>query len=196
MRRTRTVRNIHQRIVQAPAETVGALVDRLATPDDPLFPTPVWPAMVLDRPLAVGADGGHGRVRYRVAAYEPGRSVRFDTTDPGIGEGHHRFDVEPLGPDSCRVVHVLELTMGAGAFALWKLAIQPVHDTMVEETFDNAERAALGRLPHPPPAGRPAHCCSTASSGRGRPPSPSPTTPACSTTPSSGPTSPTPGACR
>ncbi|WP_405705459.1 DUF2867 domain-containing protein [Streptomyces sp. NBC_00069] len=150
MRRTRTVRNIHQRIVQAPADTVGALVDRLATPDDPLFPTPVWPAMVLDRPLAVGADGGHGRVRYRVAAYEPGRSVRFDTTDPGIGEGHHRFDVEPLGPDSCRVVHVLELTMGAVAFALWKLAIQPVHDTMVEETFDNAERAALGRLPHPP----------------------------------------------
>ncbi|MFI8280770.1 DUF2867 domain-containing protein [Streptomyces sp. NPDC085929] len=150
MRRTRTVRNIHQRIVQAPAETVGALVDRLATPDDPLFPTPVWPAMVLDRPLAVGADGGHGRVRYRVTAYEPGRSARFDTTDPGIGEGHHRFAVEPLGPNSCRVSHDLELTMGTRAFALWKLAIQPVHDTMIEETFDNAERAALGRLPHPP----------------------------------------------
>ncbi|MFI8823253.1 DUF2867 domain-containing protein [Streptomyces sp. NPDC053431] len=150
MARTRTVRNVHRRVVEAPAETVGALVDRLAGPDDPLFPTPVWPEMVLDRPLAVGAAGGHGRVRYRVTAYEPGRSVRFDTTDPGIGEGYHRFDVEPLGPDRCQVSHVLELDMGGRAFAVWKLAIQVVHDTMVEEILDNVERAALGRLPHPP----------------------------------------------
>ncbi|MEU8431977.1 DUF2867 domain-containing protein [Streptomyces sp. NPDC029216] len=150
MRGMRTVRNAHHRIVQAPAETVGALLDRLSSPDDPLFPTPVWPAMVLDRPLGPGADGGHGRVRYRVTAYEPGRSVRFDTTDDGIGTGFHRFDVEPLGPGRCRISHVLEVTMGARAFALWKLAIQPVHDTMVEEAFDNAERAALGSLPHPP----------------------------------------------
>ncbi|MEU8620828.1 DUF2867 domain-containing protein [Streptomyces sp. NPDC048623] len=152
---TRTVRNVHQRVVQAPAETVGALLDRLSAPDDPLFPTPVWPAMVLDRPLGVGADGGHGRVRYRVGAYEPGRSIRFDTTGEGLGTGHHRFDVEPLGPDRCRVTHVLELTMGTRAFVLFKLAIEPVHDTMVEEVFDNAERAVLGTLPHPP-ARRPA----------------------------------------
>ncbi|MFI8964773.1 DUF2867 domain-containing protein [Streptomyces sp. NPDC053493] len=150
MRRTRTVRNVHQRIVQAPAETVGALVDRLAAPDDPLFPTPVWPAMVLDRPLGVGADGGHGPVRYRVTAHEPGRSVRFDTTADRPGTGYHRFDVEPLGPDRCRLSHVLEVTLGMRAFALFKLAIEPVHDTMLEEAFDNAERAALGALPHPP----------------------------------------------
>ncbi|MCX2182999.1 DUF2867 domain-containing protein [Streptomyces sp. SKN60] len=148
---TRTVRNVHQRVVEAPAETVGALLDRLSAPDDPLFPTPVWPAMVLDRPLGVGADGGHGRVRYRVGAHQPGRSVRFDTTGDGLGSGYHRFDVEPLGPGRCRISHVLEVTMGARAFAFFKLAIEPVHDTMVEEAFDNAERAALGGdLPHPP----------------------------------------------
>ncbi|MFI9002354.1 DUF2867 domain-containing protein [Streptomyces sp. NPDC053541] len=152
---TRTVRNVHQRVVEAPAETVGALLDRLSAPDDPLFPTPVWPAMVLDGPLAVGADGGHGRVRYRVAAHEPGRSVRFDTTDDGLGTGYHRFEVEPLGPDRCRISHVLEVTMGVRAFLLFKLAVEPVHDTMVEEAFDNAERAVLGGLPHPP-ARRPA----------------------------------------
>ncbi|KAB1990555.1 DUF2867 domain-containing protein [Streptomyces triticiradicis] len=150
MRGTRTLRNVHERIVQAPAEAVGALLDRLATPDDALFPTPVWPAMVLDRPLAVGADGGHGGIRYRVAAHEPGRSVRFDTTGDGLGTGWHRFDVEPLGPGRCRISHVLEVTMSAGRFAFFKLAIEPVHDTMVEEVFDNAERAVLGSLPHPP----------------------------------------------
>ncbi|MFF6775148.1 DUF2867 domain-containing protein [Streptomyces sp. NPDC012637] len=152
---TRTVRNVHQRVVEAPAERVGALLDRLSAPDDPLFPTPVWPAMVLDGPLAVGADGGHGRVRYRVGAHEPGRSVRFDTTDDGLGTGYHRFDVEPLGPGRCRISHVLEVTMSPGSFAFFKLAIEPVHDTMVEESFDNAERAVLGALPRPP-ARRPA----------------------------------------
>ncbi|MFD7017606.1 DUF2867 domain-containing protein [Streptomyces sp. NPDC059928] len=146
----RTVRNIHQRIVPAPADTVGALLDRLSAPDDPLFPTPVWPAMVLDRPLGVGAAGGHGRVRYRVGAYEPGRAVRFDTTAPALGEGYHRFDVEPLGPDRCRVVHILELAMRARPLTAWVLGIRPVHDTMIEEIFDNIERAALGSLPHPP----------------------------------------------
>ncbi|MER7518822.1 DUF2867 domain-containing protein [Streptomyces sp. NPDC126499] len=149
MRGMRTVRNVHQRIVEAPAETVGALVDRLSAPDDPLFPTPVWPAMVLDRPLGIGADGGHGPVRYHVTAYEPGRSVRFDTDDE-LGAGFHRLDVEPLGPDRCRISHVLDVAMPPVAYVLFKLVIEPVHDTMVEEIFDNAERAALGSLPHPP----------------------------------------------
>lgn len=150
MRAMRTLRNVHERIVQAPAETVGALVDRLSAPGDPLFPTPVWPAMVLDRPLGIGADGGHGRIHYRVTAHEPGRSVRFDMTGDGLGTGYHRLDVEPLGPDRCRISHILEVTMNMGTFAFFKLAIEPVHDTMVEEIFDNAERAALGSLPHPP----------------------------------------------
>ncbi|MFB7054874.1 DUF2867 domain-containing protein [Streptomyces vinaceus] len=143
----RTVRNVHERIIHAPADRVGALLDRVSAADDPLFPTPVWPAMVLDRPLGVGADGGHGRVRYRVTAYVPGRSVRFDTTGQAMGQGYHRLDVEPLGPDRCRVVHVLELAMPMGPFLQWKAAIQPVHDTMIEEVFDNVERAALGRPP-------------------------------------------------
>jgi hypothetical protein len=147
---TRTVRNVHHRIVPAPAAAVGALVERLSAPDDPLFPTPVWPAMLLDRPLGLGAVGGHGRIRYRVTAYEPGRSVRFDTTDDTLGTGYHRFDVEPLGPDRCRISHVLEIVMSARTYLLFKLAIEPVHDVMVEEVFDNAERAVLGSLPHPP----------------------------------------------
>ncbi|MFE1875768.1 DUF2867 domain-containing protein [Streptomyces sp. NPDC059496] len=151
----RAVRNVHERIIPASADCVGALLDRVSAPDDPIFPTPVWPAMVLDRPLGVGADGGHGRVRYCVTAYVPGRSVRFDTTGGAMGQGYHRFDVEPLGTDRCRVVHVLELTMPVRRFLQWKMAIQPVHDTMIEEVFDNIERGALGRPPHAPTRRRP-----------------------------------------
>lgn len=143
----RTVRNVHERTIPAPAETVGALLDRLATADDPLFPSPAWAPLRLDRPLSVGADGGHGPVRYRVTAYEPGRSVRFDFAPPS--DGHHRLDIEPLGPDRCRVRHVLVENQGPMAALSWALVIRPVHDTVIEELFDNAERAATGAVARP-----------------------------------------------
>ncbi|MFI6769029.1 DUF2867 domain-containing protein [Streptomyces sp. NPDC050355] len=143
----RTVRDVHVRTVAAPAEVVGALLDRIGSDRDPLFPTPVWPALRFDRPLGVGADGGHGRIRYRVGAYEPGRRIRFDFTE-GAG-GWHEFTVRPLGSDGCRVEHVLENQLPFGQLLLWTTAVRPVHATMVEEIFDNIERAATGRLAAP-----------------------------------------------
>ncbi|MBU1073515.1 hypothetical protein KKG45_09740, partial [bacterium] len=76
------VRNIHQRTVDAPAAVVGRLFDGLASVNDPLWPADRWPPMRFDRPLQVGARGGHGLVRYDVGASEPGRSIRFDFTAP------------------------------------------------------------------------------------------------------------------
>ncbi|QDQ11078.1 DUF2867 domain-containing protein [Streptomyces spectabilis] len=144
---TGVVRNEHERVVEAPAGAVGALLDRLSAPDDPLFPTPAWPAMAFDGPLAVGAAGGHGPVRYRVAAYEPGRGVRFDLTDPS--GGFHELTVEPLGERRCRVRHVLETRPKGLERLLWPTVIRPVHDTMVEELLDNVERAATGTCARP-----------------------------------------------
>ncbi|GGV16362.1 DUF2867 domain-containing protein [Streptomyces spectabilis] len=144
---TGVVRNEHERIVEAPAGAVGALLDRLSAPDDPVFPTPAWPAMTFDGPLAVGAVGGHGPVRYRVAAYEPGRRVRFDFTDPS--GGFHELTVEPLGERRCRVRHVLETRPKGLERILWPTVIRPVHDTLVEELLDNVERATTGTCPRP-----------------------------------------------
>ncbi|MEU2558056.1 DUF2867 domain-containing protein [Streptomyces longispororuber] len=141
------VRNEHERVVKASADAVGALLDRLSAPDDPVFPTPAWPAMTFDGPLAVGARGGHGPVRYRVTAYEPGRRVRFDFTDPA--NGFHEIRVEPLGELRCRVRHVLEMEPRGLERVLWPTAIRPVHETMVEEVLDNFERAATGECPCP-----------------------------------------------
>ncbi|WP_418959112.1 DUF2867 domain-containing protein [Streptomyces tritici] len=143
----RTVRNVHERTLSAFAETVGALLDRLAGADDPLFPSPAWAPLRLDRPLSVGADGGHGPVRYAVTAYQPGRSVRFDFAPPS--DGHHRLDVEPLGPGRCRLRHVLVERQGPLDALSWALAVRPVHDTVVEELLDNAERAATGAVARP-----------------------------------------------
>ena len=71
------IRNVHERVINAPIESLGALLDGLGQKDDRLWPSQSWPPMVLDRPLAVGADGGHGVIRYYVSEYEPGRRVRF-----------------------------------------------------------------------------------------------------------------------
>ncbi|WP_433448359.1 DUF2867 domain-containing protein [Streptomyces sp. CA-142005] len=147
MRRFRTIRNVHERTIEAPAQSVGALLDRLSSPSDPIWPTPAWPPMRFDRPLGVGANGGLGFVRYRVTAYEPGRRARFDFNPPL--SGHHEFVIEPLSQDRCRVRHSLELKR-RGPMALgWALAVRWMHDTVVEELFDNAERAATGTVADP-----------------------------------------------
>ncbi|GGR94175.1 hypothetical protein GCM10010252_36150 [Streptomyces aureoverticillatus] len=141
------VRNEHERVIKAPAAVVGALFDRLSAADDPIFPTPAWDAMIFDRPLAVGVIGGHGPVRYTVTEYEPGRRVRFDFTDPD--NGFHEISVEPLGERRCRVRHVLETEPRGMDRILWPTVVRPLHDTIIEEVFDNAERVATGGCVRP-----------------------------------------------
>ncbi|MEU7583391.1 DUF2867 domain-containing protein [Streptomyces sp. NPDC041068] len=141
------VRNEHERIVEAPARKVGALIDRLSAEDDPVFPAPAWPAIAFDRPLGVGAVGGHGPVRYEVTVHEPGRRLRFGFTEPA--NGFHEIVVEPLGEERCRVRHVLEMRPRGMERLLWPTVVRPVHDTMIEELLDNVQRAATGHLPRP-----------------------------------------------
>ncbi|MBI5092684.1 MAG: SRPBCC family protein, partial [Candidatus Hydrogenedentes bacterium] len=69
------ITNIHEREMQAAPESVGALLDSLSSPADALWPRRSWPPMILDRPLSVGATGGHGPVRYVVDSYTPGQAV-------------------------------------------------------------------------------------------------------------------------
>ncbi|GAA0718245.1 DUF2867 domain-containing protein [Dactylosporangium roseum] len=142
------MRNVQRRTIDAPAEVVGALIDRLASPDDRVWPAHAWPPLRLDRPLRVGAVGGHGPIRYSVEEYEPGRRVRF-RFDPAIGlEGHHELRVEAAGR---RAVLVHELTGRAtGAMTLrWPLAIRWIHEALMHDAFDNAERAATGAVDRP-----------------------------------------------
>ncbi|MEU0005749.1 DUF2867 domain-containing protein [Streptomyces sp. NPDC006314] len=147
MRRFRTIRNVHERTIEAPAQVVGALLDRLSSADDPVWPAPAWSPMRFDRPLGVGADGGHGFIRYRVTAYEPGRRARFDFTPPM--SGHHECVIEPVGRERCRLRHTLELERRGPMVLCWALAVRWMHDTVIEELFDNVERAATGTAGSP-----------------------------------------------
>ncbi|MEV7013389.1 SRPBCC family protein [Streptosporangium sp. NPDC051022] len=144
------MRNIQQRLIDAPAGRLGALLDRAATADDRLWPVPAWPPLVLDAGLTPGSRGGHGPIRYSVCEYEPGRRARF-LFDQATGlDGHHEFLITAQGPDHCRLTHTITCTVRGRMRILWPLAIRWLHEALIHDLFDNAERAATGRLSRRP----------------------------------------------
>jgi hypothetical protein len=57
--------NVHEREIATPATVVGEILDTVGSADDRLWATDIWVAepVVFDRPLGVGASGGHGSIR-------------------------------------------------------------------------------------------------------------------------------------
>ncbi|NED98556.1 DUF2867 domain-containing protein [Phytoactinopolyspora halotolerans] len=143
------MRNIHVRTIDAPAAVVGPFLDGIGQDGDRLWPSPAWVPMRLDRPVQVGADGGHGPIRYWVTEYEPGRRVRFAFHPEGGIEGYHELSVEPLDDQRCTVRHVLDAQPRGAMRVLVPLAVRWAHDAVLEDLLDNAERAATGTVRQP-----------------------------------------------
>jgi hypothetical protein len=144
------IQSVHARELPVPPERLGKILDSLAGPDDRIWPTERWPndPIGFDRPLGVGATGGHGSIRYTVVAYEPMRGIVFEF-EPGSGlRGHHRLEVEPAGNGSARMRHVLDVQAG-GIYRLLRPLFLAMHDALVEDLLDKAELAATGRLACP-----------------------------------------------
>jgi Polyketide cyclase / dehydrase and lipid transport len=141
------IHNVHEREIAAPAAVVGEILDSVGSADDRLWATDIWVAepVVFDRPLGVGASGGHGSIRYSVLEYEPSRRIVFEFSPGGGLSGTHRFELEPLGADRCRLRHVLEAETSR-----WMRPLEPIligwHDAMVETALDRAELGATGSL--------------------------------------------------
>jgi hypothetical protein len=142
-----TISNRHAREIAAPAAAVADILATLGSADDRLWATNIWltTPVVFDRPLGVGADGGHGSIRYSVVEYESGRRVVFELSPDCSLSGTHGFEIEALGPDRCRLTHFLEAETSR-----WMRPIVPIllgyHDAMVETAFDRAELEATGSL--------------------------------------------------
>ncbi|MFW6597965.1 DUF2867 domain-containing protein [Propionibacteriaceae bacterium Y2011] len=143
------MRNVHERVIDAPADVVGALLDDLGGPEDRLWPSPEFWPMVLDRRLQVGADGGHSTIRYRCDVHEPRRRAGFVFLPETGLDGRMDFTVEPLGPSRCRI----RLAVDAEPRGLMRLVlpavVEPLHDAVTEDIFDNAEREATGAVARP-----------------------------------------------
>jgi hypothetical protein len=146
------IRNEHERSWPVAPEAVGRLVDSLASPDDKLWPSQRWPPMLLDSGLAVGSRGGHGPVRYRVVAYQPGTEAVF-AFDPDQGllrgvQGTHCFQVVSQG-DVTTLRHVIDMDAGWAAALRWALLVRPMHDALLEDALDRAEAALTGSVAQP-----------------------------------------------
>lgn len=139
------VLNVHERELPAEPGVVGALVDSLASDNDCLWPRG-WPAMRFDRPLGVGAVGGHGPIRYAVEAYQPGRMVRFRFLGPHGFDGHHWFEVLPRGERRSLLRHTIDMSANGPALITWPFVIRPLHDALIEDALAVAQ-AALGLAP-------------------------------------------------
>ncbi|MFF4268143.1 SRPBCC family protein [Streptomyces virginiae] len=144
------VYNLHERVIAAKESEVGALIDTLAAGDeDRLWPGRLWEPMEFDRPLAVGAVGGHGPVRYTVAAYVPGTWVRFAFTGPRGFHGFHEFAVLPVDAERTVLRHTLAMRISGLARLTWPLAFRSGHDAVLEDCLDRAELACTGTVAHP-----------------------------------------------
>ena len=140
-----SVVSVHERVLDASVSEIGALIDRLASDADALWPHARWPAIKFDRPLGVGAVGGHGPIRYVVESYEPGCSIRFRFAGPKGFLGGHRFEIEEIGSDRVRLRHIIEMRAVGLARLTWPLIYQPLHDALIEDALDRAEIYIGGR---------------------------------------------------
>jgi hypothetical protein len=137
--------NVHQRLLAASPERAGKFIDLVASRGDTPGPH-VWPPMKLDRPLGIGAKGGHGPIRYQVEAYTPGRSVRFRFTAPKGFVGWHGLEVLEATPAHCVLEHRIEMHVEGFARLSWPMVYRPLHDAVTEDGLSRAQ-AALGLEP-------------------------------------------------
>ena len=131
--------NIHSREYKAPTRDVGLLLDTVSSRNDLLWPHHDWPRMKFDKPLAVGAAGGHGPIRYRVEKYEAGKLIRFRFTGPRGFDGYHGYEVLDKGNGITELRQTLKMQTHGLAVLSWPLMYCPLHDALIEDSLTCAE---------------------------------------------------------
>ncbi len=134
------VKNVHERSIARPAPEVGKLLDSLASRTDRLWPHEKWPPMKLDRAFAVGSKGGHGPIRYSVKSFSPRKNVFFSFTGPRGFNGDHGFEIDDRDDGGSVIRHTLVMNTTGVAVLSWPLIFEPLHNALIEDCFDKAER--------------------------------------------------------
>jgi hypothetical protein len=139
------MRNVVRRVILADVSSVGAELDRI----ERHWPAPPWPALHLDRGLTVGSPGRHGRIRYHVESYQPGQRTRWAFT-PEVGlAGYNEISVVAGGPGRSVITDELAGRLRGRMLLVWPLGLRWLHEALINDLFDNIERAATGSVRGP-----------------------------------------------
>jgi hypothetical protein len=134
--------NVHRRWLITSPEDAWRLIANLGGKHELLWPRG-WPPMRFDRPLGLGAVGGHGPIGYYVEEYRPPELIRFRFTAPKGVEGYHEFRIVPeIG--GVRFRHTMRIRTRGLFTWLWLLAIQPMHDALLQDLMDRASTYSSG----------------------------------------------------
>jgi hypothetical protein len=102
--------------------------------------------MAFDRPLGVGAQGGHGPIRYFVETYTPGVAIRLRFTGPKGFNGFHEYDTITVPGEPVILRHTIRMTTHGLARLSWPLIYRPLHDALLEDSLARAQHS-LGLSP-------------------------------------------------
>ena len=134
--------NVHERRLFTSPEDAWRLIANLGGKHELLWPRH-WPAMRFDRPLGLGAVGGHGPIGYYVEEYAPPQLIRFRFTAPKGVEGYHEFRILPeIG--GVRFRHSMRIRTRGLFTWTWLLAIRPMHDALLQDLMDRASTYSSG----------------------------------------------------
>lgn len=146
---TAKINNVHERRIAAEPERVWDLLMEMSGRDDQLWP-PGAPALRFDGPVAEGALGGHGPMRYKVTSVDPtAGNLVFRFREPTGLVGHHSFHVRADGETGTLLRHEVVATPHGWMRMRWPLIIGGIHDAVLEEVLDRAE-VATGNVPSRP----------------------------------------------
>jgi hypothetical protein len=130
--------NIHERVIPQPVPVVGRLLSTLASDDDRIWPVKNWPAMKFDRPLQVGATGGHGPIGYFVQTFVPSDRIVFRFLAPEGFDGTHSFIVVPHEQGTLLRHELRMKTASLSATWSWLVVYRPLHDALIEDALYKA----------------------------------------------------------
>lgn len=141
------ITNVHERTIAVPADRLGELLNTIASDNDMFWPHENWSAIRFDRPLQVGATGGHGTGPYTITSFTPGRRIRFDFVGGGR-HGFHEFEIRPLVGGGSLLRHSLDAQLPLRRLYFWYAMIRPLHDALLEDLLDKVE-GQVGRVVQP-----------------------------------------------
>lgn len=133
--------NVHRREINLSEAEIGPLIDTLGSENDKLWPGENWPSIKFGSPLAAGAIGGHGPIRYTVESYEPSQRVRFRFQSPSGFDGFHQFEVQKASSGRSTLEHKVEMNLRGWAIFSWNIVYGPLHDALIEDCFSRAQES-------------------------------------------------------